>query len=526
MITTKCKTSNKPQVLPYQEAYSYMFRKMYKNAELMADKNFEAEIRKQFGVDSWFYRCCKVDVEMKLAQNETNRKNKADKIISLEKSLENLDPTDKYYSRDKYKIRKALTFLRKTFKDDITFGGKDLLRRITYLSNIVNKSYKTELTDSVIELMNAKEQYRKARILPIHIIGEVNENLNRKFSFYFEDNKVVFKPKRGVNIPIEFHCGKKQQEQLIRLVKQGGQPITVQLTEDYICFTFDEQKLNGYAFNKKAQSAELKKIKKEDENLIKACKKKWAQEWESRMLVGKIEGRAIGFDLNPEYIGVAILDRINETGKYKIIHAECVSFKNFSTKLGLSPTDLAQVYQNNKRIHEICEAWKYIFKLAEHYKVSICVEEDLEFKDKGVNDAVAEANRKTKNIWHRTKTENLINKYCSIKGLKLEKVNAAYSSFVGNIQHKYFDPVNAAIEVTRRGLFRYFKGGVWTTPDRSDLDSMRQLGLDVPNKTISTWAQAFNLFKTAEFRYRRELKNFVEYNLQSIKSGVKLYRFI
>ena len=68
-----------------------------------------------------------------------------------------------------------------------------------------------------------------------------------------------------------------------------------------------------------------------------------------------------------------------------------------------------------------------------------------------------EANRKTKNIWNRELIEEQILKHCNLKGIELRKVQPSYSSFIGNIMYTHFDPINAAIELARRGLYKYIK---------------------------------------------------------------------
>ena len=131
-------------------------------------------------------------------------------------------------------------------------------------------------------------------------------------------------------------------------------------------------------------------------------------------------------------------------------------------------------------------------------------------------------------IWHRTRTTNLIQKYCNTIGLKLIAVNACYSSFIGNIKHGFFDPVNAAIEIARRGITKFIaKSGFYPPLERSDLDTMNRLGLDVQNKTISTWVEAYKLFVKSKLRYRLELQdcNFLENNLRSHKSCTISYIF-
>jgi IS605 OrfB family transposase len=201
---------------------------------------------------------------------------------------------------------------------------------------------------------------------------------------------------------------------------------------------------------------------------------------------------------------------------------------NLSKSLKFSSIDLKQKYQNNKRKFEICEAWKYIFKLATHYKVGHFVMEDLDFKEKSVNVNSKEANRKTKNIWHRTLTTNLINKYCNSLGIQKIEVIAAYSSFIGNIQHNYVDPINASLEIARRGIVKYTKeSSIFPVLNSNDLDTMCLLGLDVQDNILLNWKTAFGRFVTSKLRYRRalDLSKVLDNYLWSYKSKVKTYSY-
>jgi hypothetical protein len=234
--------------------------------------------------------------------------------------------------------------------------------------------------------------------------------------------------------------------------------------------------------------------------------------------------------LNPEYIAFVIIEKYNDTDDtFKILHKECISLENLNTKLFLSSSDKKQLQQNNKRIHELGCVWKYIFNVASHYNVANCTTEDLYFKQELINQEAAEANRKTLNVWHRTKTINLIQKHCNTIGLKLIAVNACYSSFIGNIKYGFFDPINAAIEVARRGVAKFLgKKFFYPSLGRSDLDTMKLFGLDVLNKTITTWVKAYKLFQSSGLRYRRGLQqcSFLENNLFSHKSRMISYKFI
>ena len=523
MITLKLKTKNEYDVSEYCRNYSGLFHELYFNFEQSADENFIKKVREKYNFDSWEYQSCAIEVKTKLTQFETN-------TLKKQKQLEELLAITEFESkRHKYKVMKKIAYLKANNGKDIVFGTKSLIRKISFLSNKTKGQKNNRIRKRLLK--KSKIKFYKNRILSYSVIGQANNKSNRKFDFDFVNKKVVFKPKHGVKIPIEFHCSINQYEQLIKLQKQiGEQAISVRLDNNNIWISFDEEKLNGFSFNKNEYKKDLKHIPKEFKTARKDCYKKWIKEQELRMISNKIIGRFIAFDLNPEYIAFVIVDRLsNSDDSFKIIYKECISLKGLNTKLKLSSTDKKQVKQNNKRIHEISCVWKYIFKVAAHFKVSNCAIEDLFFKQEIFNDKANDANRKTLNIWHRTLTTNLIKKHCNTIGIKLIGVNACYSSFIGNIKHGFFDPVNAAIEVARRGIAKYL-GGSFFYPklEGIDFDTMYRLGLDVQNKNISNWVEAFKLFKKSGLRYRQELDKTKssESNFMSHKSSTILYNFV
>jgi hypothetical protein len=109
------------------------------------------------------------------------------------------------------------------------------------------------------------------------------------------------------------------------------------------------------------------------------------------------------------------------------------------------------------------------------------------------------------------------------------KVIAAYSSFVGNIQHEDFDPISASLEIARRGIVKYNQGSsIFPTLRSQDWDTMYQFGLDVPRDSVRNWKQAFGHFAASGLRYRRDFDKtkFLDNYLFSHKSGIKLYTFV
>lgn len=524
MLTYKLKIKNEIDVSYYCKNYSFLFRKLYANFELSADKNYQKELQAKYGLDSWFFESCKTEVKMKLSQNETQKNKQLLQIQNIGKELLNNNFEGKKGKRKKFYLRKKLSLLLKNKDKKITFGGLVNLKKISFLSNKKQENQE--------ELSLVKAKYYKQRIIPVYSIGEAPQKSNRKFSFDFLHQKILFKPDKDTKISVDFYCSKNQQKVLDKLQKYiGVMPVSVRLDNDFVWISFDEEILNNYEFKENEYFREIKKVPKNEENskeLRKEIYKKFITEQRERKLVNKLNNRYLAVDLNPEYIGFCVVDKMDDNS-INIIHKECVDLSALSTRLRLSSTDKKQLKQNNKRKFEICEVWKYIFGLATHYKVAYFVSEELEFKNKPVNDAGNVANYKTKNIWHRTLTTNLITKYCNILGIEKIGIIPAYSSFIGNIQHIYFDPISASIEIARRGTVKYNKGSsIFPVLSDKDKDTMCLLGLDVPCDTVLNWKNALGLFVTSGLRYRRVLEKskILDKILSSYKSGIKIYYIV
>jgi IS605 OrfB family transposase len=522
MLTYKLKIKNNIDVHNYCKNYSFLFRKLYANFDLFADPTFKKDLQNKYNLDSWFYESCKIDVKTKLAKNTTQKTKQLVYIENIKKELSNTKFEGKRAKRKEYRLHQKLVYLEKRIHKPIVFGGLVNLQKISRLAN------DKEINQA--ELNVAKSVYKTQRILPIYSVGQANCDGNRKFDFQFNKQQIVFKPNVKTKIQIDYICSKTQQVVLEKLqLYLGDQPISVRLNNDYIWISFDEEKLNNFEFKQNEYFKELKSLTKVENTaeIRKEIYKKYIAEQKDRQLKNKLNNRYLAVDLNPEFIGFCIVDKMLD-GSIINAHLECIDLSNLSTKLKLSSTDPKQKYQNNKRKFEICEAWKYIFKLASHYKVAHFVVEELEFKEKSVNVNASEANMKTRNIWHRTLTTNLINKYCNSLGIEQILVNPAYSSFIGNIQHEYFDPLNASLEIARRGIVKYNKGSsIFPVLSGNDFDTMCLLGLDVQDNITLSWIGARTKFVTSRLRYRRALdkSKVLDNYLSSYKSNVKTYSY-
>ena len=525
MLTYKLKIKNNIDINSYCKNYSFLFRKLYANFELSADKNFQKELQAKYGLDSWFFESCKTEVSMKLAQDKTQKSKQLLQLQNIEKELLNNNFEGKKSKRKKFYLQEKSVYLKKKQHKKITFGGLSNLQKISFLSN--------KKQENQTELSLVKEKYYKQRIIPIYSIGEAPQKSNRKFSFDFLHQEMTFKPEKNTKITFNFHCSKNQQKTLEKLQTYLGEmPISVRLSNDFVWISFDEERLNNYEFKQNEYFREIKKVPKNQENskelrkeLRKEIYKKFIAEQRERKLVNKLNNRYLAVDLNPEFIGFCVVDKL-ENGEINEVYKECLDLSNLNTKTRLSSTDKKQIKQNNKRKFELCQAWKYIFGLATHFTVAYFVAEELEFNAKSYNENSNLANYKTKNIWHRTLTTNLISKYCNSLGIEQIGVIAAYSSFIGNIQYNYFDPISASLEIARRGTVKYDKGSsIFPVLSDKDKDTMCQLGLDVPCDTVLTWKLALERFTTSGLRYRRVLEEseILDKNLSSYKSSIKIY---
>ncbi len=162
-------------------------------------------------------------------------------------------------------------------------------------------------------------------------------------------------------------------------------------------------------------------------------------------------------DLNPDYIGYCVADK-GIDGIEKIVEKGVIDFTQLHKKLSLSSDNSLSVRQNNKQKHEVSNALKKLFNIVTQYKCAYFVKENIDNIAKNEKLESKQANRKVKNIWHRCITEWQIEKRCITYGIELIEINPVYTSFIGNLMYDNFDATNAAIEICRRGMFKYNKG--------------------------------------------------------------------
>jgi IS605 OrfB family transposase len=298
-----------------------------------------------------------------------------------------------------------------------------------------------------------KEQYTECRLLPLNIFGEAANNGNRKFKLELFNDKIIYKHSRNKHFDLEIPKLRGSYKELYNLM-ENPRTYSVKLTDKHILISFEEVK----------------------------------------EVVNLNENRYLGIDLNPEHIGISIKE------DDKILHTKLYSVKKLTDKiinLGVKSSDPKFKNLNNKLNHEILEISKDISNLSKQFNCKFIFIEDLSFKGN------TRSNRKNKNLWKREIFINNLEKRCSINGQKLYKINPAYSSFIGNLQWDFDDPINASLEIGRRGFECIIKKTKQFYPELKLKEVLINQWKDKINiDNFKTWKDLFNFIKNLGLRYR------------------------
>ena len=149
-------------------------------------------------------------------------------------------------------------------------------------------------------------------------------------------------------------------------------------------------------------------------------------------------------------------------------------------------------------------------QMIEKNQVEYVFLEDLNFKN-GNKKKGKGFNRLTINQWNRNTPFEILSKYFKNK---IFKVNAAYSSTIGNCLYNYPDPINASLEIARRGfeviILKKVKEGVSSFYPEFNLSMMRE---EIRNQTthleLNSWKELHTFLKNSKLKYRVSLDEVV-----------------
>ena len=318
-----------------------------------------------------------------------------------------------------------------------------------------------------------KEEFKCCRLIPITIAGETRQKGNRLFNLDFEDNKVEFKPKKGIKIPVEFKMSNKQKEELLNIQElclRKEFSIAISLNNDYITFCYDEEKLNGNNY--------------------------FYQNLKSN--------RVLGIDQNPNYIGLSVIE-FTDDNNFKVIYKQIFNLSRLTKKSGKSSDSIKSKYLVNKRKFETINLSYEIDNLVNYWKCNKVVIEDLKFKSNLLGRSL---NRLCKNSWNRCLFENKLKMLSKLHGYEVVEINPCYTSQLGNIiygNENTPDMVAASIEIARRGFKKYQKSWFYPSFNKSLSRINEQWKQTLSDNFIKDWKGLFQLIKESKLKYRISL---------------------
>ena len=367
--------------------------------------------------------------------------------------------------------------LQCAIKDGKTIQERHCNKKVIFGGKLLYKKYLRKLI--------TKEEFNTQRQLPISSQGEMLHKGNRMFDFNFDNQSLIFKVSKDKHINIQLgNIHRKLQKELNKLNElcyDKKATVSIRLNNEYIWITYDEKLLS-----KSVKFNELK------------------------------DNRVMGLDLNPNYIGLSVIE-FNKENDFKVLYKQVFELKSLTDKK----------VSKDKRHYEIIKICHIINGLINYWKCKKLSIEDLNIKssDKGQG---KNFNRLCNNVWDRTLVFNKLTMLSNIYGYELVKANPAYSSFIGNLVYgdkTTPDMVAASIEIARRGYKKYEKKWFYPVFNVERLDEQWKQTLT----GVKDWKNAFLKIKNSKVKYRVLLNDIVQnavFSKFNRKSKVISYSFI
>lgn len=407
-----------------------------KDAISMVKSDAEKDIQHAKQVEVWKERLKEVNENLNKVNKKLNEHKKY-KLLKKKRSL----LFERSYLQSK---------IHQKFSSKRIFGSKRLMLEINnaYSSALKKKSrdnnYKlseTYLTDKeraeIEEYKKNKQKEFRAKKYGIYKVqGDASYYGCRYFMLTDNHHLIIFKPNRNTRIKLWIDDLRGYDELLAKIYelsknKKISLAFTLNTLDHTIAISYDAKTVYGNDF----------KIR----NLTKF--------------------RFCGIDLNPDEVGYAIVEWYENMG-FRVITAGVYSIEEINKAekaldgKKIKSNDPRRKYFSNKRKFEVREICNSLADVAAYYKCETFVMERLKFDNLYNKNRSKGFNKLVNKMWDRTEFVRMIEKNLALKKIKVMKVVAAYSSFVGNLIFRslgYPDMCLAAFELTRRAFMLKYK---------------------------------------------------------------------
>lgn len=321
-----------------------------------------------------------------------------------------------------------------------------------------------------------KSEFKKNRSIALCSIGEALNKGNRLVDFCLNDNFIVFKPSRGEHFVIRYNSVKKKLAQELAKVQELADrkkmPVTVKFTDKHLFLTYDESLIYNEAYK------------------------------------GLKHNRVLGIDMNPNYIGVSVIE-FGNNDEFKVLHKEVFDLTALTKPSGESSQHRKTKYYTNKLKHETIAIAHKINSLVGYWKCKkLAIEDIARVPIANKPRKITALNRLCLNKWECSILVNKLRMLSSIYGYEVVEVNPAYSSIVGNFAYgneNTPDMVAASIEIARRAYKKFEKG--WFYP-RFDYDTLNERWKQTLGR-VKSWKDLYLKVKESKLKYRFLLSNYI-----------------
>lgn len=326
-------------------------------------------------------------------------------------------------------------------------------------------SYKNMKERSLGKITN--EEYKNKRNMGFWSNGQSNQKGNRLFEIDSENKMILYKRNRHEHIWLKIKENLTDKRFSIlkcieHSMKTCSAPIGFRIKNNKIHISYDENIVEPF-------------------KIIKNLK----------------NNRVLGLDLNPNYIGLSILE-FDKSDNFKILFKQLFDLRNIH-KNKLKQTKI------NFELSQICSD---IITKVKHFKVKTIAIERLEFNktDRGYGSSF---NKLINTKWRRRIFIDILKHMAYRHGIKILEIASQYSSIVGNILYGNSstpDMIAASIEIARRSIHQFSKE--WFYPKFDEQKIRRVLGTQWKHEQVcqsNLWKESFNKIKNAKIMYRVQL---------------------
>jgi len=203
------------------------------------------------------------------------------------------------------------------------------------------------------------------------------------------------------------------------------------------------------------------------------------------------KGRAIGVDLNPNWIGLSVVSTVGDPGKIE----DTKLLEHALVKLDMAIDASPELVRET--LAAVCD--RAISMARKHRCGTIVLEKGLgKLRSSGKSRSL----NRVLNYWARTVFLQMLTRRARLAGIELLEVWAGYSSTIGNLAFDAPDACASATEIARRGIARL--AGIKDVLPALEEGCVSRLWKDgkVPAE-LGSWQDVHRSIKAAKIGYRR-----------------------